>query len=125
MTKPALRDISIATAAPVLREMDSAERKQTPVYGGVLAYFPDALAAVARISKDGNDQHNPGEPLHWARWKSMDHEDCIARHLIDVETLDLKTGEYDDAMALAWRALAKLQELEERRLSKPYSRGSR
>ena len=110
---------------PYVLPTDSAERKQIPIFSGVLNYFPLAIAAVARVSKRGNDQHNPGEPLHWARGKSMDHEDCIARHLIDVDTLDLKTGEYEDAMALAWRALAKLQELEERRLSKPYSRGSR
>ena len=109
MTKPALRDISIATAAPVLREMDSAERKQTPVYGGVLAYFPDALADVARISKDGNDQHNPGEPLHWSRHKSNDHLDCVARHLL--------TPEVDSHLAnAAWRILAALQLQQERRL---------
>ena len=109
MTKPALRDISIATAAPVLREMDSAERKQTPVYGGVLAYFPDALADVARISKDGNDQHNPGEALHWSRHKSNDHLDCVARHLL--------TPEVDSHLAnAAWRILAALQLQQERRL---------
>jgi hypothetical protein len=54
----------------------------------------------------------------------MDHADCIARHLIDIETLNA-AGEYEDAACLAWRALAKLQELEEKRLSKPMSRGSR
>jgi hypothetical protein len=31
-----------------------------------LDYFPDALAAVAQISYQGNQKHNPGEPLHWA-----------------------------------------------------------
>ena len=109
---------------PYVLPTDSAERKQIPIFSGVLNYFPLAIAAVARVSKRGNDQHNPGEPLHWARGTSKDHEDCIARHLIDVETLG-PDGEYDDAMSLAWRALAKLQELEERRLGKPYSRGSR
>ena len=107
MTKPALRDISIATAAPVLREMDSAERKQMPVYGGVLAYFPDALAAVARISKDGNDQHNPGEPLHWSKDKSTDHADCIVRHLIERGKLDSDGMRH--SAKVAWRALAQLQ----------------
>ena len=105
--------------------IDSEERKQIPIFSGVMNYFPLALAAVARVSKRGNDKHNPGEPLHWARGKSMDHCDCIARHLIDVETLDAKTGEYEDAQALAWRALAKLQELEEDRLGKAVSRGSK
>jgi hypothetical protein len=109
---------------PVL-PTDSDERKDLPIFSGVLNYFPLAIAAVARVSKRGNDKHNPGQPLHWARGKSMDHTDCIARHLIDVETLDAKTGEYEDAQALAWRALAKLQELEEQRLGKPASRGSR
>jgi hypothetical protein len=104
---------------------DSEERKEIPIFSGVLNYFPLAVAAVARHSKRGNDKHNPGEPLHWARGKSMDHEDCIARHLLDIDTVDPETGEYLDAVALAWRALAKLQELEEKRLGKPMSRGSR
>lgn len=104
---------------------DSEERKEIPLFSGVLNYFPLALAAVARLSKKGNDKHNPGQPLHWSRGKSDDHEDCILRHLVDVDTLDPETGEYEDAKALAWRALAKLQILEERRLGKPPSRGSR
>lgn len=104
---------------------DSEGRKEIPIFSGVLNYFPLAIAAVARLSKGGNDKHNPGEPLGWVRGKSMDHLDCIARHLIDVETLNEASGEYEDAQALAWRALAKLQELEEVRLGKPPSRGSR
>jgi len=115
-------EASAATKNMVL-PTDSDERKQIPIFSGVLNYFPLAIAAVARVSKRGNDQHNPGQLMHWARGKSTDHEDCIARHLIDVETLT--DGEYEDAAALAWRALAKLQELEERRLGKAPSRGSR
>jgi hypothetical protein len=103
---------------------DSEDRKQIPIFSGVLNYFPLAIAAVARVSKRGNDKHNPGEPLHWARGKSMDHADCIARHLIDVETVNAD-GAYEDAACLAWRALAKLQELEEKRLGKGPSRGSK
>jgi hypothetical protein len=109
---------------PVL-PTDSEARKDIPIFSGVLNYFPLAIAAVARLSKRGNDKHNPGQPLHWAREKSTDHPDCIARHLIDIETVDAHTGEYEDAAALAWRALAKLEELEEKRLGKPYSRGSK
>lgn len=108
---------------PVL-PIDSEERKEIPLFSGVLNYFPLALAAVARVSKRGNDKHNPGQPIHWAREKSTDHCDCIARHLIDVETVNA-AGEYEDAAALAWRALAQLQVLEEKRLGKPPSRGSR
>lgn len=109
---------------PVL-PTDSEARKRIPIFSGVLNYFPLALAAVARLSKMGNDKHNPGEPLGWSRNKSTDHLDCIARHLLDAETFDAETQEYLDAMAMAWRALAHLQGLEEKRLGKPMSRGSR
>jgi hypothetical protein len=74
---------------------------------GVLDYFPDALAEVARVSKAGNDQHNPGQPLHWAREKSTDHADCIVRHLTERGTRDTD-GQLHSAKT-AWRALALLQ----------------
>jgi hypothetical protein len=117
------RAVAALVAPPVL-PTDSEERKMIPIFSGVLNYFPLAIAAVARHSKRGNDKHNPGEPLHWSRDKSNDHADCIARHLIDIETVHSATGEYEEAQALAWRALAKLQELEEKRLGAPVSRGS-
>ena len=82
-------------------------RKEIPICTGVLDYFPDALAAIAEVSKRGNDQHNPGEPLHWAREKSTDHADCIIRHLVDRGTLDVDGGRH--SAKLAWRALALLQ----------------
>lgn len=86
---------------------DSKTRKSQPIATGVLDYFPLALAAVAECSKAGNDQHNPGEPLHWAREKSSDHADCVVRHLIDRGTLD-KDG-IRHSTKVAWRALALLQ----------------
>jgi hypothetical protein len=85
-------------------------RKERPVYSGVLKYFPDALLEVAHVSYLGNQQHNPGQPLHWAKGKSADHEDCIARHLID-QAADRPTDS-DTALHMAkvaWRALAALQ----------------
>lgn len=87
---------------------DSKTRKSTPITTGVLDYFPDAIAAVARVSKAGNDKHNPGQPMHWSRDKSTDHLDCIGRHLTEHGHFDPETGELHDA-ALAWRALANLQ----------------
>jgi hypothetical protein len=91
---------------------DAKERKATPIATGVLDYFPLALAEVARTSKAGNDQHNPGQPLHWAKHLSTDHADCIVRHLIDRGTID-SDGQRHSAK-VAWRALALLQtELEE------------
>jgi hypothetical protein len=88
---------------------DSTERKGVPLCSGVIDYFPAALAAVAKLSKHGNDKHNPGEPLHWARGKSMDHADCIARHLVDRGINDPDSG-LSHTVEVAWRALALLQE---------------
>lgn len=85
----------------------AAQRKATPVYSGVLNYFPDALQAVAQCSKAGNDQHNPGEPLHWARDKSGDELDALTRHLLDAGTID--TDGIRHSAKVAWRALANLQ----------------
>lgn len=86
---------------------DAKERKATPIYSGVLKYFPLALAEVARCSKAGNDQHNPGQPLHWAKEKSTDHGDCIVRHQIEAGTLD--SDGIRHSAKVAWRALAQLQ----------------
>jgi hypothetical protein len=86
---------------------DAKERKSIPICTGVLDYFPLALAEVAKTSKAGNDQHNPGQPLHWDRWKSTDHADCIVRHLIDRGTVD--TDGIRHSAKVAWRSLALLQ----------------
>lgn len=91
---------------------DSKARKEYPIARGVLDYFPDAIAYVARVSAEGNKQHNPGEEIHWAREKSTDHADCIARHLLDRGHMD--SDEIRHSGKIAWRALAMLQlELEE------------
>jgi len=93
---------------------DPKERKDYPIARGVLDYFPDAIAAVAHVSKVGNDQHNPGQPMHWAKEKSTDHADCIVRHLIERGTFD--TDGLRHSAKVAWRALAMLQiELEQAR----------
>lgn len=87
---------------------ESARRKASPVYSGVLNYFPDALMAVARVSKAGNDKHNPGQPLHWSRGKSNDHLDCAARHMLTPYEIDGDSKEVHLANAV-WRLLAELQ----------------
>lgn len=86
---------------------DKQARKERPMARGALDYFPDALAEVAHVSFIGNQQHNPGQEMHWARGKSDDHADCIIRHLVDRGTLD-DDGLRHSAKA-AWRALALLQ----------------
>ena len=86
---------------------DAQERKETPIFSGVLRYFPDALAEVARVSKKGNDQHNPGQPLHWAKEKSTDEADALTRHLLQTGTFDSDGMRH--SAKVAWRALALLQ----------------
>jgi hypothetical protein len=98
-----------AAGAPfALLPVDSAARKGVPLARGLLDYFPAALAAVAELSRIGNDKHNPGQPLHWSRWKSADHADCIVRHLIERGHTD--TDGLSHTVKVAWRALALLQE---------------
>lgn len=95
---------------------DAKERKKIPIYSGVLRYFPDAIAEVAKVSYNGNEQHNSGEPLHWAREKSGDHEDALVRHLLDIGGFDSLGNRH--SAALAWRALAILQlEIEKEKLN--------
>lgn len=121
---------------------DSAERKRYPLFSGVLKYAPAALAGVAKISIDGNDKHNPGQPLHHARGKSTDHPDCVLRHAADVADIEahIKRNfdndpkvwyKSEDAQALltevsqlAWRALMWSQELHERYGGAPLAPGA-
>ena len=100
----------------------AAERERYPMAEGLLHYFPAALAAVSEVSLIGNEQHNPGQPMHWARGKSTNHADKIIRHLVDAGTLD--TDGTRHSAKLAWRALALLQE-ELERAGAPLARNAR
>ena len=98
------------------------ERKNIPLASGVLDYFPAALMEVAKVSYEGNLQHNPGQELHWARGKSTDQSDTIIRHFLERGTMD--TDGMRHSAKLAWRALALLQiELEAE--GAPIARGAR
>lgn len=122
---------------------DSNERKDVPMWGGLLRYFPAALAAVARISLKGDRKHNPentGLPFH-ARGKSTDHDDCVIRHTLDKTDLlaAIERNEYADteekaalidamleeAACRAWRSLADYQELAERFGRAPIAPGAK
>lgn len=87
---------------------DPKARKRIPIFTGLLDYFPAALAEIAQLSVGGNDQHNPGQELHWARGKSSDHADTIGRHMMQRGTRD--TDGVRHMAKAAWRALALLQE---------------
>lgn len=88
------------------------ERKAVPIFSGVLVYFPRALAAVAECSRVGNEQHNPGSPLHWDRAKSGDELDALARHLLQAGSVDHDGVRH--TAKVAWRALAALEKELER-----------
>lgn len=102
---------------------DAKARKAIPIVRGCLDYFPAALAAVAELSRVGNEQHNPGQPMHHARGKSTDHADCVVRHLMDRGTVD--TDGIRHSVKVAWRALALLQEELEREAGAPLARGAK
>jgi hypothetical protein len=63
---------------------------------------------VAIHSAKSNAKHNPGQPPHWARNKSTDHRNKIARHLVDAGGLDHEGNRH--SVALAWRGLALLED---------------
>ncbi len=115
MTTPVTKSQSLPT--------ESKARKDLPITRGVLDYFPAALAEVAKISKAGNDKHNPGQEMHHARGKSNDHADCIVRHLMDRGTVDPDDNCRHSAK-VAWRALALLQE-ELEAAGAPLARGAK
>lgn len=122
------------TASKMTLPTDSNERKEYPLFRGVLRYFPAALAGIANISKRGNDKHNPGEEMHHARNKSPDQADCIVRHLVDIEDLLAAQARGDTSVTkeailievnqMAWRALAFSQELHEK-LGAPMAPGAK
>lgn len=91
--------------------MTPQERKSTPVFSGVLQYFPNAIKYVSQVSKAGNDQHHPGTPLHWDMSKSTDEADALTRHLIDMgpDGTVLDTDGVLHSGKVAWRALANLE----------------
>jgi len=82
---------------------DDAERAKYPIGTFITEYFPNALAALAKHSWESNEKHNPGEPVHWAKDKSIGNIDRVFRHLIDNEKVHA-----------AWRLL----ELIEREITK-------
>ena len=85
------------------------QRKATPVFSGVVEYFPNAIKEIAKCSYKGNEQHHPNTPLHWDKNKSKDNADALMRHLIDhIEDPVDADGQLHLAK-VAWRALALLE----------------
>ncbi len=111
------------TMPPLSLPEDDATRALYPMADGCLDYFPNALAEVSKISYEGNLKHNPGQPMHWNRGKSLDHRNKIIRHTVESKG-DSEQAIYHAAQT-AWRALADLQQKIERVRGAPMSPGSR
>jgi ribosomal protein L7/L12 len=131
---------------------DSKARYQYPLVSGCLAYFPAALAGVARHSYIGGAKYNDGGLVH-LRYISNNHMDCVGRHILDLQDLmaaknrgetHVKTWVYNfdekteelisldineailiECNALCWRSLAISQELHETLGSKPLAPAAR
>ena len=100
-------------------------RKELPLYDFMFGYFPLAWLEVVKVAIEGNNQHNPGERLHWARHKSTDQLNTAFRHLFDHGTGVVK--DIDDTYHLAktiWRLMAELQLIVEKNNGK-HSRRAR
>lgn len=115
---------------------DSNARKDIQLVAAFLRYIPAAAVKFALHSKAGNEKHNKGEPVHHARGKSGDHEECILRHLVDLQDIEAfieRNGAMpdavkqllDEATAEFWRAGIFLQELCERYEGAPLAPGAR
>lgn len=102
-------------AASAEPQLFPGNRKEYPVFTGLLMYFPNACAAVARCSLVMNEQHNPGEPPHWDKSKSIGTGDETIRHLMDsaygVPPQVVGGHEVDHAANHAWRAMEYLERL--------------
>lgn len=89
---------------------DRDARNALPVWDGCLAYFPDAWAAIAKVSAAGNKQHNLGQRLHWNTHVSTDHANKVLRHMLDDATGNVVDTDGTLHLAkAAWRVLAMLQ----------------
>jgi len=102
--------------------MTDEQRKQIPVYSGFIAYFPRAIREIARVSNISNEQHNAGEPLHWAKEKSPNELDSMMRHLCDkAQGIEHDELGVKHEAKVAWRAMANLErslECEEKGLTR-------
>src|SRR5271166_2583239 len=89
---------------------DRDARNALPIWDGLMMYFPDVWAEVAKVSVLGNKQHNLGAKLFWNREVSTDHLNKVMRHCLDHGTGTVLDTDGTFHMAKAvWRACAELQ----------------
>ena len=80
-----------------------------PIVSGFLAYFPDAVMEVAKVSAAGNRQHGTSG---WNKAVSPDELNALGRHLVAHTQGTLRDSDGTLHLAkVAWRAMAALQRL--------------
>jgi hypothetical protein len=94
----------------ILPTEDKTRKGEWPLWTFMFGYFPKAWLEVVRVAVVGNNQHNPGQKLHWAREKSTDQLNTALRHQFDYGMGVRKDtdGVYHLAKAI-WRLMAQLQ----------------
>lgn len=99
---------------------DRDARNAIPVWDGVIAYFPDVWAEIAKVSVVGNKQHNLGAAkLYFNREVSTDHLNKVMRHNLDHEAgNELDTDGTFHLAKACWRQLAKFQVALEQRAAR-------
>lgn len=104
-----VKSVSAQVPSLGLPTEDSA-RKRLKLWTFMFEYFPDAWLAIVEVAVAGNEQHNKGQPLHWAREKSTDQMNTAFRHMWDYGRGVRKDtdNQYHLAKA-AWRIMAQLQ----------------
>ncbi len=129
----------VTYTVPLTFGYDSQARKDLPVLKVVFGYFAAAMAGLTRHAVRSNEKHNKGEPVHWARGKSMDHAECTLRHLVDAEEIrawlrrnpnhaqreEVLTMLEHELDARVWRASADAQEFYEEFRGAPLSFSSK
>lgn len=82
---------------------------KTPIFRGLVDYFPDAIAEVAEVSAKGAEKYT------WKGWETVPdgvdrYSDALMRHLCAESngSIDKDTG-CKHAAQVAWNALARLQ----------------
>lgn len=83
------------------------DSKKIPVVRGFLEYFPNAIAAVAEVSKFGATKYD------WGNWRHVDngverYTEALGRHFIAENEIDPESG-LAHAAHTAWNAMARLE----------------
>lgn len=86
---------------------------KSPIFQGLFQYFPNALRAIADVSKYGKEKYNLAyDDVNWARVDGgfARYADALSRHILDnfSSSHDPESGLLHLAHA-AWNALAVLE----------------